>query len=1118
MTRRILAWLAVLAGIATCLWILRAHFSQAFPIVALRITADRASVLKQAEEMALKYGWGPQGARLAATFRNGDHVVQFFTELEGGGKGEFARVLGEGLYHPFQWQVRLFRPLVTNETTVSFTPAGEPYGFDETIPENQPGASLEPEAARLIAERAATNDWRVPMAAFHLVESSRESMPGGRVDHTFVYERTSERLGEGRYRLALKVSGDRLTHLHNFVKVPDAFVCRYTQMRSANHAIASGADFVIYLGYGLGTIFAFILLLRRRALAWRKALAWALVVSTLGLMARLASLPLIWMHYDTMQPESVFMARYVAGIVFSWAALSIMLTLIFSVAEGLTRLCLPRQLQFWKLWSPAVAARPAVFWMTAGGYGMALLFLAILTLIYAAGQRHLGWWAPLSQLVSPDIVALPCPWLAPLAGALEAGFMEECLFRAIPLAGMIGIGRALGLRRGWLALAVVLQAVIFGAGHADYPQQPAYVRVVEIFPMAVVFGLVYLRFGLLPVVIAHFAFDMALMSLPLFVTRVPYIWVDQVLAAALALAPLWVVAAARLRKGSVREHGEDCTNAAWIPPPVSPRPAAEAAPGNIAGRSLTRLHLATAAVLGAAGLAAWALAARSPSWSGRLCPGRTEAVAIAREALSKNGMAVGPDWRAQAEVEGSAGLAERYAWRTAGTNGFRLAQSLDYLDSLAWSIRFVRFDEAIDVAERAESFTVGISGTGRVTRIRHSIPEKRPGKNQVESEARETAGRALKGVWPERFPAVKEISVSPDKRPARTDWSFVFCQTNCPGFTNQELRLGVSVVDGGVAGYGAYCKVPEDWADRETREQAQYILAEMICRFILIALGVFMLVVMLITVSRGAFRWRPALALFLIAAGLGLGDAANSWISELAGFSPVRPYSHQVFTACLGGFVALLLPALGAGFLGGYVAGTMPAPERSRLDIPVALAWSAALAGFDDALGLIGPSLEPAWSSAAALEKYFPWAVPFTSDIFALLLGSLMLMALLSLAAPLARGKRKWIVAALIVLLSIASAGSSVETWRQCAAEAAGSSLLWVVVYFQVLRRRPDLAPLVLAGMLAMNLISNAVDAPYAGAASSSVSAAAAVLGLALAWRLFPARAPRTGSGPGAGP
>jgi hypothetical protein len=66
------------------------------------------------------------------------------------------------------------------------------------------------------------------------VEQSKEVRTGGRIDHTFVYERPDIQLGEGRYRLRLAVGGDKLTGLSHFVKVPEAFSRRYEQMCSSN--------------------------------------------------------------------------------------------------------------------------------------------------------------------------------------------------------------------------------------------------------------------------------------------------------------------------------------------------------------------------------------------------------------------------------------------------------------------------------------------------------------------------------------------------------------------------------------------------------------------------------------------------------------------------------------------------------------------------------------------------------------------------------------------------------------------------------------------------------------------------------------------------------------------
>jgi membrane protease YdiL (CAAX protease family) len=110
------------------------------------------------------------------------------------------------------------------------------------------------------------------------------------------------------------------------------------------------------------------------------------------------------------------------------------------------------------------------------------------------------------------------PSLSALAQALQAGFWEECLFRAIPLATAAIIGERLGKRRAFIAAAMILQALVFAAGHAGYANQPAYARVVELIIPSFAFGTLYLLFGLLPGIVLHFAYDTVWMALPLFVS------------------------------------------------------------------------------------------------------------------------------------------------------------------------------------------------------------------------------------------------------------------------------------------------------------------------------------------------------------------------------------------------------------------------------------------------------------------------------------------------------------------------------------------------------------------------------------------------------------------------
>src|SRR4029453_11579478 len=109
-------------------------------------------------------------------------------------------------------------------------------------------------AARGIAERDAAARWHADLSHYALVEQGQERRQGGRVDHTLTYERPSPTLNEGRYRLRLVVSGDRLTEVTHFIRIPEAFSRRYESMRSANEAIGVGSVVGMALIYVLGGI------------------------------------------------------------------------------------------------------------------------------------------------------------------------------------------------------------------------------------------------------------------------------------------------------------------------------------------------------------------------------------------------------------------------------------------------------------------------------------------------------------------------------------------------------------------------------------------------------------------------------------------------------------------------------------------------------------------------------------------------------------------------------------------------------------------------------------------------------------------------------------------------
>ena len=426
----------------------------------------REDAIDRASALAGKLDLEQLGARRAALFTH-DGATQNFVELAAGGKPRFAELLSGEIYAPYWWEVRLFKPNETAEARVRFKPDGSPYGFQLKVPEALPGAALDASAARAIAETGARRDWAIDFAPYKLLEQSDVRRSSGRVDHAFVYERERETLGDGRFRLRLGVSGDRLSEVSHYVYVPEAFKLRFQEMRSDNETIAKVASLAAAASYGIGgCIIGTLLLLRRRALLWKNSLIAGAIVAGLNALALIANAPQAWFSYDTAQPVWVFWMAQLGIAMLVFVVGSLGLALVFMAAEGLSRRAFPDHPQLWRIWSRAAAPTPAILGRTVGGYLFVPIELALIAAFYFVTNRYLGWWQPSEALTDPNILGSALPALAPIGMALQAGFMEECLFRAVPLSIAALLGQRFGHRGLLIGLALVLQAVIFGAAHA----------------------------------------------------------------------------------------------------------------------------------------------------------------------------------------------------------------------------------------------------------------------------------------------------------------------------------------------------------------------------------------------------------------------------------------------------------------------------------------------------------------------------------------------------------------------------------------------------------------------------------------------------------------------------
>ena len=925
--------------------------------------------------------------------------------------------------------------------------------------------------------------------------------PSGRVDHTFVYERPSPTVGdEGRYRLRLVVTGDRFTELTNFVKVPEAFERRYEEMRSANNGIATGAAVAAAVLYLIGgCVIGLFLLLRKRWVLWKQALGWGLFIGVLQALLVLNQWPLAWMGYDTAVSATNFALEQVLQALLQLVGMGILLTVSFMAAESLTRRAFPNHLQLWRVWSPEVAGTKTVAGRTTAGYLLVSCFLAFDVALYLFASRTLGWWNPSDALYDPNVIATYLPWLSSLAISLQAGFWEECLFRAIPLASAALLGQRFGGKKWWILGALVLQALIFGGGHANYPAQPAYARLVELILPAIGFGVLYLVFGLLPAIVLHFAYDVMWFAIPLFAASTPGIWLDRTLVIVLTLIPLWIVLARRLRAGTWGEAAIADRNLAWQPPPAveAERPAAVPVASGLGSRLRTAIG-----IVGVAGIAAWFGLADFGSDVPALAPERAAALDTARGELEARGITVPEGWRELASVAGQPALEDRFVWQEGGEEAYRGLLG-SYLPTPHWLVRFASFEG--DVVERAEEYLVSVGPDGAVERFEHRLPESRPGQQLEADAARELAKQAALERLGLDAARLDEVSAEPEKRPERVDWRFVFSDTAAFPIEQGDARAAVEIAGDEVVDAYRFVHAPEDWERAERNRDSAGQLVRIACTVLAVLIFVAGAVTGVVRWSKGRFAPRTfALAMATIVA-LGVIGLANSWPSITAQFSTAQPFSLQAGMIVAGAMLLLLASATGVSLAVGLVhrwIPRQPSPLRA-VDVAVAAGLGFAVAGIAAAAGKAATRLDPTWPSFDAAGSRSPFVAGALDPVSGWIVGTVLLLLILAFVEAASRGWTRWrapLSAGMLVAGLVLAGTDGVETVPRWLAAGAVTGLLLWLAYVLVLRRHLALLPVAAAAMSFLSIVREGTFRAFPGALAGALAAGLLVIVVGILW------------------
>ncbi|MDD5089178.1 MAG: CPBP family intramembrane metalloprotease, partial [bacterium] len=773
--------------------------------------------------------------------------------------------------------------------------------------------------------------------------------------------------------------------------------------------------------------------------------------------------------YDTTSSWSGFLFETILYGLLQPLAAGLAIFVVTAAAETIYRERHPERLSIARMFTPRALGTKSAFKSILLGVTLTVFFLTYQIIFYLIAGRF-GAWSP-SDVPYDNLLNTAMPWLAVLAVGFFPAVSEEFISRAFSISFLQKI-----LRNRFTWLAVLLPAVIWGFGHAGYPNQPFWIRGAEVGLAGIVIGVLMLRQGILALLVWHYTVDALYTALLLFRSDNIYFVTTAAIATGLLAIPLIISIAAYLRRGAfVPEAG--CRNAdlpapsvpvaVEIPPSV-PAPAASVpahVPLSLTGRTVAGAFIA----LGI--LAALIPIEKVGDFLTYTVP-RDTAVRTFADSLRRTG------WCDPDTMKLAAFIAEDEDIGPDSYNAYLLKQ----LNSVPKFNRIA--DERLGtgrwlimafVPENRERFAGTVHArTGRIESLHLLRPEEAPGDSLSEERAQAMVESTLTARG-ENMSLLELKEHHEQARPARLDHTLIYeAKDGDPRHIGEARYRRSGMLSGGCLRASArpFYKIPEQWErDRRATTALRAVLKGL--RILLIAgFAVWGALLLALKTRRGEIAWGRSFRWAILPAVLAAAGALNNlYLEQQSYFSRIeQPWSvfrmESLTQVLVSVMVLYVLAALAFALISGLYPSALTelrAPLRRQARWDAALACGATLGAIlliqaiRAALHAAAPAWIPfgGWSVADWIAT--PW--PILSMMFSIVARGILTLALLSFAAylwigPMRAPLMRTVLAVAGVLALVPDSAVEPGEWLLAAANNVLTLLvLWLVLRFVIARR-----------------------------------------------------------------
>ena len=816
--RALILW--VLAGIVG-LWYAHRHFFEAFPEASVNFKVTRAEALTRAKVFVESLGQNVVGYRPVIVFGVDDDAKTYLERQVGLKEANRLMASEVNVWH---WNVRFFKPQQEEEFQVAVSPEGNIVGYEHKIPEAKPGAQPARDAAQKAAQDflvaklgKSAGDWDF------LSEEANSDKKPNRLDWTFTWEKHGFRAKDAPERLQIALHGDEIGGAKEALKVPEQWQRDYAHLRSTNIFYNQIAVIPYLLIFG-AAFWMGIQLTRKGQTNWRLATRLGVIVAILLTAMQLNRWPLELMQYDTNSAYGSFAIQQLLSAVLFGLGSALTVTLVLPGGEPLYRAAKPQFLRLRAAFTGRGLRTKEFLSSCVVGLSLAAAHMGFLVAFYLIANKF-GAWSP-QELNYEDSVSTTIPWIGGMAIGLLASTSEEFLFRlfAIPFLQRLTKSNV---------IAIVLPAFSWGFLHTAYPNEPPYIRGLEVGLLGIVVGIVMLRWGILATLAWHYTVDASLVGLLLIRSSSWYFRISGIVIGLAVLIPFGVAVYWRVKRGTF-EDDADLLNGAepqksadaseTVLVPELPPGHATVPPAFQVRRYTPLSHammgfLCVCLILG--GLAAWKLKPVHVGDYLKLRVNAKEATGRGKDILQQRTVDVNAYKTATIFADVTDATANEYLREKIGIPALNEIYKKRVPGAL-WHARFFRDG-------LPEEYSVVLLPDGALHSVHHEIAEAAPGASLSKEEAIAKAQDFLKSSKNIDLSQWTLVDSSTEKKPHRLDHQLIW-QEKQPLDDTQAVqaansadhafaRMQVFVVGDEVTSYRAFIKIPDDWK-RKHEEQS----------------------------------------------------------------------------------------------------------------------------------------------------------------------------------------------------------------------------------------------------------------------------------------------------------